>query len=221
MANQITAIFPYCKGGMWMFDDPAVGLREELFVSGIDTIIALLTKDIPKAEDGFRLTFSGSPFPGVNVVMEHMEQDRTAYLPAIPAKGGRPAVPKMFIPPAQRGNWYRHTETGMEGWLCPALLKYFDDAPLNIYVKLEADPDQAAKLAARKEANRLNPLRGWDPGNGWGEWDARDNDEENLEIVPGPLDTVRPQRTESDQATAEHAHYERPNWWNRARGRTA
>jgi hypothetical protein len=29
-------------------------------------------------------------------------------------------------------------KTGMEGWLCPALLKYFDKAPKKIYVQIKA-----------------------------------------------------------------------------------
>jgi hypothetical protein len=33
--------------------------------------------------------------------------------------------------------WYRMVGTDMEGWLCPATLKYFEDYPENIYVKIE------------------------------------------------------------------------------------
>jgi len=36
------------------------------------------------------------------------------------------------------GTWYEVEELGMSGWLCPALFKYFDKAPDNIYVKAEA-----------------------------------------------------------------------------------
>jgi hypothetical protein len=32
------------------------------------------------------------------------------------------------------GNWYHIN--GKEGWLCPALLKYFDTAPREIYAQL-------------------------------------------------------------------------------------
>src|SRR5216684_394509 len=35
------------------------------------------------------------------------------------------------------GNWYFSPEYEMEGWLCPALFKYFDKAPKEIYVKAE------------------------------------------------------------------------------------
>jgi len=35
------------------------------------------------------------------------------------------------------GNWYRADEPPMEGWLCPALFRYFDEAPPELYVKAE------------------------------------------------------------------------------------
>ena len=34
------------------------------------------------------------------------------------------------------GNWYKWEERNMEGWLCPALFKYFEAAPKEIYVKV-------------------------------------------------------------------------------------
>jgi hypothetical protein len=37
--NGLIAIHPYKAKGMWVFDDPAVGLRQEPFVSGADAII--------------------------------------------------------------------------------------------------------------------------------------------------------------------------------------
>jgi hypothetical protein len=38
------------------------------------------------------------------------------------------------------GNVYRWVGSGMEGWLCPALFKYFAEAPQEIYLKVEAEP---------------------------------------------------------------------------------
>jgi hypothetical protein len=35
------------------------------------------------------------------------------------------------------GNAYRWSEHGLEGWLCPALLKYFDTAPTELWVQLK------------------------------------------------------------------------------------
>ena len=51
--NTLNFINPYRYEGMWVFDDPRVGLDKEPFVSGADTMIDVLVKDIPGAEKGF------------------------------------------------------------------------------------------------------------------------------------------------------------------------
>jgi hypothetical protein len=33
---------------------------------------------------------------------------------------------------------YRWPDKGMEGWLCPALLRYFSEAPAKLYVQVKA-----------------------------------------------------------------------------------
>jgi hypothetical protein len=37
--NSVMAIHPYKANGLWVFDDTAVGLRQEPFVAGADAII--------------------------------------------------------------------------------------------------------------------------------------------------------------------------------------
>jgi hypothetical protein len=106
-------IQPYWSSGTWVFDDPATGLVREPFVSGIPEMIDELVKDIPDARKGFRLIFSGSPFPGYQMSANWCREEFG-------------------------GNWYRNDEHGMEGWLCPALFKYFEKAPRKLYVKAEA-----------------------------------------------------------------------------------
>ena len=96
-----------------MFDAPKVVLVQEPFVSGADVIIDRMTSAIPNAEKGFRLLFSATPFPGF---MTQLDWRREAL----------------------GGNWYYSRDLDMEGWLCPALLKYFDVAPQTIYAKFEA-----------------------------------------------------------------------------------
>lgn len=96
-----------------MFDDDAVGLKEEPFVSGAPEVIDMLVADMPGADAGFALYFSDRPFPQYQVKLDWLKEE-------------------------YGGNWYRTTETGMEGWLCPAMLKYFDQAPVNIYARAEA-----------------------------------------------------------------------------------
>jgi len=111
--NAINVIAPYKYEGMWVFDDARVGLLQEPFVSGADTMIDQVVSSLPDPDAGFLMTFSAHPFPGF-----------MAKLVWVRAEFG--------------GNWYRWEESGMEGWLCPALFKYFETAPAEIFVKVEA-----------------------------------------------------------------------------------
>jgi len=112
LGNSIRVIFPYLHHDTWVFDDESVGLVREPFVSGIPEMINKLVADIPGAEMGFRLVFSSSPFPRFST---RVIRRRTEY----------------------GGNWYYSDEYDAEGWLCPALLKYFTEAPEEIYVRAE------------------------------------------------------------------------------------
>jgi len=112
MANAMMVIHPYRLEGMWVFDDESVGLKREPFVMGVPAMIDALATTIPGADDGFSLIFSAKPFPGFH---EELVWVRGEY----------------------EGNWYRSARFGAEGWLCPALLKYFDEAPERIYVRFE------------------------------------------------------------------------------------
>ena len=110
--NSLIVIVPYKYEGLWVFDDAAVGLSKEPFIAGIDTLIDKATANIPDAEHGFRAIFCGTQFPGANFKLEWRR-----------AESG--------------GNWYYSPEFNQEGWLCPALFKYFKNAPREIYVKVE------------------------------------------------------------------------------------
>jgi hypothetical protein len=35
------------------------------------------------------------------------------------------------------GNWYYSRDLGIEGWLCPALFRYFEAAPERIYAQFK------------------------------------------------------------------------------------
>lgn len=112
MANAIMAIYPYKHQGVWVFDDEKVGLVQEPFVSGADEIIEKMVAEIPDAEDGFSLFFSASPFPGYQFVFEWRREE-------------------------YGGNWYYSKDIDMEGWLCTALFKYFDNVPEKIYAQFK------------------------------------------------------------------------------------
>lgn len=107
--NCMLAIHPYRHEGMWVFDDERAGLVREPFVSGADVILDKMVVGIPDAEQGFTLVFSASPFPGFQAEFEWVREEHD-------------------------GNWYRHEQLG-EGWLCPALFRYFDSAPARIYAQ--------------------------------------------------------------------------------------
>ncbi|MEF9475383.1 MAG: hypothetical protein L0958_01495 [Candidatus Mariimomonas ferrooxydans] len=113
MNNSIMVIHPYKYEGTWVFDDKRVGLVREAFVSGADTIIDKMVEDIPNAEKGFTLLFSSKQFPGHQVVEFE------------------------WIRKEDGGNWYNCKKINEEGWLCPALFKYFDEAPQKIYAQFK------------------------------------------------------------------------------------
>jgi hypothetical protein len=115
LQNSLLVIQPYKWNGLWVFDDSRVGLDKEPFVSGIPEIIEAVVKDFPNAEAGFMLLFSANPFPGAAVELEWVREE-------------------------SGGNWYRWTATGQEGWLCPALFKYFDKAPARLYAQAKPKP---------------------------------------------------------------------------------
>jgi hypothetical protein len=109
--NSINVIAPYRHLDLWVFDDPARGLDQEPFVGGTGDIIDQGVAHIPDAEKGFQLIFSDNPFPGFQYELEHRR-------------------------PELNGNTYYSKDLEAEGWLCPALLKYFEAPPASIYVKV-------------------------------------------------------------------------------------
>ena len=70
MKNSIFVIKPYKWEGMWVFDDPSVGLVREPFVGGADTMIDVATVHLPRADQGFLAVFSASFFPDAQIVLE-------------------------------------------------------------------------------------------------------------------------------------------------------
>jgi hypothetical protein len=111
--NAIHVIAPYKQLGLWMFDDARVGLFQEPFVSGADRMIDNAVADIENAESGFVLLFSSNAFPGHQIILERGR-----------AEAG--------------GHWYYSPQFKLDGWLCPALFKYFETAPQTIYVQVRS-----------------------------------------------------------------------------------
>ena len=120
MKNSIYTLEAYRHAGMWVFDDPAVGLVKEPFVSGADIVfdhIAGRHEDFSKTTAC--VAFSTTPIP---------DHDVHAVLTGEDGHDGHFYKVEKF-----KG------DEAMEGfpfWLCPALLKYYDGAPSDIYVKI-------------------------------------------------------------------------------------
>ena len=110
--NVIRAIHPYKHQGLWVFDDESVGLDKEPFISGADEVIEVMTAGIAEAAAGFTLLFSDRAFPGHQAVFERRRAEFEGW-------------------------WYYSAELDKEGWLCPALFKYFEAAPENIYAQFK------------------------------------------------------------------------------------
>lgn len=105
-------IHPYKYEGVWVFDDAATELVREPFVAGADVILDRITAHIPDAARGCTAVFSAIPFPGHEHALEWLREE-------------------------SGGNVYRHPGSGLEGWLCPALLKYFERPPSKIYIQIK------------------------------------------------------------------------------------
>ena len=129
MANVLMVIEPYWYQDTWVFDDASVGLDKEPFVRGVPLMIDYLVKDIPNARSGFMLLFSSQPFVGYQVELTRVREEYGGY-------------------------WYRVKDYPVGGWLCPALFRYFDDAPEFLYIKAEPGRD-------RYEPSEVEALKDW------------------------------------------------------------
>ena len=94
--------------GAWAFDDESRGLLREPFVMGIESIIDTIVGD--ESQNEVEVIFSDRAFPGEDIRMLE------------------------FIRPEEGGARYSYGK--MEGWLCPALFKYFETAPEKIFVQI-------------------------------------------------------------------------------------
>jgi hypothetical protein len=113
MSSTIFVIKPYKWKELWVFDDAAVNLIQKPFVGGTDRMIDRATVHVENADKGFLVVFSASYFPDAAIVLTWVREE-------------------------DGGNVYRGSEAGIEGWLCPALLRYFATAPETLYVQVKA-----------------------------------------------------------------------------------
>jgi len=113
--SRVFEIFPYDHQGMLVFDDATTGLDKEPFVQGTPEILYSLCElvRIQNPEKGFTLKFSGEKFDGFQIEAKRVREENG-------------------------GNWY--LVNGHEGWLCPALFKYFSEAPDHLYFSVAPLP---------------------------------------------------------------------------------
>ena len=121
--NNVSTIHPYVYHGQWVFDDESRSLDKEAFVSGADGIMDMLYLAAHGAEAAFipdeaqfSLRFSDTPFEGHKYQFDWVEDNGMVY-------------------DDDQWNNYSEKTTGISGWLCPALLRFFPDAPSHIYVE--------------------------------------------------------------------------------------
>lgn len=110
-ANALFVIHPYRSVDLWVFDDAHVNLIAEPFVLGMSEMLDVMVGD--ETVERFTLIFSPLPFPGYQAELDWLREE-------------------------SGGNWYLWKARNMEGWLCPALFKYFEKAPPRIYCKAES-----------------------------------------------------------------------------------
>lgn len=130
-------IYPYLlDSGVWVFDDADKALYQEALVAGIPEMIETVCRRnaIPDYRNGgLAIDFAAEPFGHHDLVLDHLSVSLPeSILPAVAEAEARGAV----VEGAGEiyGNTYSLRGSDMQGWLCPALYKYFDQAPRHLYV---------------------------------------------------------------------------------------
>jgi hypothetical protein len=107
--NSFYVLNIYNHEGAYVFDDPRLGFVREPFVLGMPEIIE---HQMGGPIDTFTAIFSATAFPGYTSVLKRLHEE-------------------------YGGTWYGLDGTHLQGWLCPALFKYFEVAPGTLYVHFD------------------------------------------------------------------------------------
>lgn len=123
----------YPDGKLWRFDDSSRKLLAEPFVSGTPELLTLIRNSLKITSKELVVFFSDDSFFGADIVVHQVEVE-------MKDKNGK-VVPQKY------GAWYGliitledGTKQQMTGWLCPATLRYFDNYPEMIYIRMENAP---------------------------------------------------------------------------------
>jgi hypothetical protein len=106
--NAIFTISTRSENGVLLFDDPERGILREPFIGGADTILIRAALAAGQNPAAFPLHFSQYPFPRSTTAIKVREKCGGAT----------------------------YLVNGLEGWLCPATLKYFDSYPEKIFFQI-------------------------------------------------------------------------------------
>lgn len=109
--DAVQVIHPYFDDIMqsWVFDDKDKGLEKEALIEGIDLLLDRASPD----RKPLSVAFSNKSFGRCyDHILDFVTGDRI------------------------KGCIYMDRTTGLNGWLCPSLFKYFDEAPKTIYIKI-------------------------------------------------------------------------------------
>ncbi len=109
---------------VWVFDDPQFDLEMEALISGTDEVLNYAVQRFD-LQPGFSLTFSDEPLAFTDLI-------GTWYQAGVDELTGY-----------QEGNWYEWHEPGrdqpgLKGWLCNALLLYFQKPPKTLYIQVSS-----------------------------------------------------------------------------------
>jgi len=117
--NSIYTMRVYRHESAWVFDHYGLGLIKEPFVAGADEIFDEIAhlRAVDPSRARIDILFSDAQFPGWQILAEHLG----------PSMGGD----DYHIISSEFETLDTH-----EFWLCPALLKYFADAPNKIFMKV-------------------------------------------------------------------------------------
>ncbi len=106
--NAIKLIEAYLWNGIYVFDEPSLGVTKEAFVGGSTELIGKLCGN----KERVILIFSDSPFPDYTVSTDFVKQD-------------------------EGGTTYHCKKLDHTHWLCNVLMMYFEEAPKTIYVQVK------------------------------------------------------------------------------------
>lgn len=109
---------------VWAFDEPRLGLQSEALISGTDRVINYLLNHLEiDYNSQFTLVFSDELMDDAQLIGEWSHEGTDE------------------LTNSMNGNWYKWNHPNeilpnIYGWLCPALLLYYEHPPEKLYVKI-------------------------------------------------------------------------------------